>query len=80
MPRVVEDDVAYGLADAVASGRGDAAVGRGEAVTTGDALWVWPKIETIAAPTTASVAPNRHNVFVDDKGRRYGRGHKWQSY
>ena len=55
------------LAVAVARGPGDAAVGRGEAVAGGDALWVWAEIDTIAAPTTASVAPNRRDVFIRDK-------------
>jgi hypothetical protein len=65
--RVVEDAVAYGLAVAVTRGLGNAAVGRGEAVAAGDALWVWPEIETIGAPTTASVAPNRRDVFISDR-------------
>ena len=67
VPRVVEDAVAYGLTVAVASGRGDAAVGRGEAVAAGDALWLWAEVDTIAAPTTARVAPNRRDVFIRDK-------------
>jgi hypothetical protein len=66
-PRVVEDAVAYGLAVAVARGPGDAAVGRGEDVAAGDALWVWAQVETIAAATTASVAPNRRDVFISDR-------------
>jgi hypothetical protein len=33
----------------------------------GDVLWVWAEIETIAAPTTASVAPNRRDVFISDR-------------
>jgi hypothetical protein len=57
----------YGLAVAVALGLGDAAVGRGEAVAAGDALWVWAEIETIAAPTTATVAPNSGGIFISDK-------------
>ena len=69
VPRVVGDAVAYGLAVAIALGLGDAlpGVGRGVAVVAGDALWVWPEIETIAAPTTASVASNRRDVFIRDK-------------
>jgi hypothetical protein len=66
-PRVVGDAVAYGLAVAVARGFGAAAVGRGEAVAAGDALCVWPEIETIAALTTTSVAPNSRDVFTSDK-------------
>ncbi|HEU5246470.1 MAG TPA: hypothetical protein VFU09_05210 [Candidatus Udaeobacter sp.] len=66
-PRVVGDAVAYRLAVAVARGPGDAAVGRGEAVAAGDALWVWAQVETIAADTTASVAPNRRDVFISDR-------------
>jgi hypothetical protein len=67
--RVVGDAVAYGLAVAIALGLGDAlpGVGRGVAVVAGDALWVWPEIETIAAPTTASIAPNRRDGFIRDK-------------
>ena len=64
---VVGDVVGYGLAVAVARGVGDAAVGRGEAVVAGDALWLWAELETIAAPTTASVAANRRDVFTSDK-------------
>lgn len=64
-PRVVGDAVAYGLAVAVARGPEDAAVGRGEAVAAGDALWVWA--ETIAAPKQTSVAPNRRDVFISDR-------------
>ena len=67
MPRVVGDAVAYGLAVAVARGPGDAAVGRGEVVAAGDVIWVWAEVDTIAAPTTASVAPNRRDVFIGDK-------------
>jgi hypothetical protein len=66
-PRVVGDAVAYGLAVAIARGPGDAAVGRGEAVAAGDALWVWAEVDTIAAPTTARVAPNRRDIFIRDK-------------
>ena len=55
------------LAVAVARGPGYAAVGRGEAVAAGDVLWVWAEVDTIAAPTTASVAPNRRDVFIGDK-------------
>jgi hypothetical protein len=66
-PRVVGDAVEYGLAVAVAVGLGDAAFGRGEGLVAGDALWVWPEIETIAAPTTASVSPNKRDVFISDK-------------
>ena len=69
-PRVVGDAVAYGLAVAVARGPGDAAVGRGEGVVAGDALWVWAEIGTIAAPTKASVAPNTRDVFISDKDWR----------
>jgi hypothetical protein len=69
VPRVVGDAVAYGLAVAIALGLGDAlpGVGRGEAAAAGDALWVWAEIDTIAAPATASVAPNRRDVFIGDK-------------
>jgi hypothetical protein len=70
VPRVVGDAVGYGLAVAVARGLGDAGVGRGEAVVAGDGLWVWPEIETIAAPTTATVAPNSGDVFISDKDWR----------
>ncbi|HMH04004.1 MAG TPA: hypothetical protein VK556_07360 [Candidatus Udaeobacter sp.] len=66
-PRVVGDAVAYERAVVVARGLGDAAVGRGEAVAAGDVLWVWAEIETIAAPTTASVASNRRDVFISDR-------------
>ena len=66
-PRVVEDAVAYGLAVAVARGLGDAALGLGEAGAAGDVLWVWADTETIAAPTTASVASNRRDVFISDR-------------
>ena len=55
------------LAVAVARGPGDAAVGRGEAIAAGDALRVWAEVETIAAPTTASVDPIRRDVFISDK-------------
>ena len=66
-PRVVGDAVVCGLAFAVARGLGDAALGLGEAVAAGDVLWVWAEIETIAAPTTASVAPNGRDVFISDR-------------
>jgi hypothetical protein len=66
-PCIVGEAVAYGLAVAVARGLGDAVVGRGEAVVAGEALWVWAKIEGIAALTTASVTANRRDVFTRDK-------------
>jgi hypothetical protein len=59
--------VACELCVAVARGPGDAPVGRGEAIAAGDALRVWAEIETIAAPTTASVDPNSGDVFISDK-------------
>jgi hypothetical protein len=68
VPRVVGDAVAYGLAAAIAPGLGDAVpgVGRGVAVVAGDALWVWPEIETIAAPATASIAASSRDAFISD--------------
>jgi hypothetical protein len=68
VPRVVGNAVACGLAVAVVRGLGDAAVERAEAVAAGDALWVWPEIETIAAATTASVAPNQGDLFTSERG------------